>query len=218
MIKVGLRSNCALKRGCDFNPTAQCALGQVRALVLNSSYQPVKMIGWQRALLMWFQGKVEVVEYHTVVARSPHAEFSIPSVLRLKRFVNPRKVNRIKFSRDNVYRRDNHTCQYCGTRFSSKDLTLDHVVPASRKGRKDWTNMVTACRPCNHRKANRTPLAAGMPLLNEPVIPSWLPEEDLQINPEGIPQSWLSYLGFSFKMESQSETQPVVFSQTGTDL
>jgi len=166
---------------------------------------------------MWFQGKVEVVEYHTAVARSTHAEFSIPSILRLKRFVNPRKVNRVKFSRENVYRRDNHTCQYCGSRMSAKDLTLDHVVPASRKGRKDWTNMVTACRPCNHRKANRTPLAAGMPLLQEPVIPSWLPEEEIQINPDTVPASWLGYLGFSFNSTEASAAEKVVFSQTGTE-
>jgi|GEM_PF-62119 len=170
-------------------------LASQRALVLNSSYQPVKMVSWQRALILWFQGKVEVVEYHTEVARSARAEFQIPSVLRLKRYVNQRRFARVKFCRENVYRRDNFTCQYCGEHFHPRDLTLDHVVPASRSGRKDWTNMVTACRRCNHRKANRTPLAAGMPLLNEPRVPAWLPPLETASRWESLPESWKVYLG-----------------------
>ncbi len=153
------------------------------------------MVSWQRALILWFQGKVEVVEYHSEVARSARAEFQIPSVLRLKRYVNQRRFARVKFCRENVYRRDNFTCQYCGEHFHPRDLTLDHVVPASRSGRKDWTNMVTACRRCNHRKANRTPLAAGMPLLNEPRVPAWLPPLETASRWESLPESWKVYLG-----------------------
>jgi len=93
-----------------------------------------------------------------------------------------------------VYRRDAYTCQYCGDEFGSKELTLDHVVQASKKGRKDWTNMVTACRKCNHRKANRTPLAANMPLLSEPRVPSWLPPIRSQVRIDALPESWRIYL------------------------
>lgn len=175
-------------------PIRHNPLGHVRALVLNSSYQPVKLVSWQRALLLWFQGKVEVLEYHSSVARSAREDFPVPSVLRLKRFINHRRFTRVKFCRENVYRRDDYRCQYCGTEFSPKELTLDHVVPASKKGRKDWTNMVTACRKCNHRKANRTPLAAGMPLLSEPRVPAWLPPIQATLKIDSFPESWRMYL------------------------
>jgi 5-methylcytosine-specific restriction endonuclease McrA len=166
-----------------------------RALVLNSSYQPIKLISWQKALILWFQGKVEIVEYHSMSARSAHTSFRLPSVLRLKKYVTPRKAARLKFSRENIYTRDNFTCQYCCVKFAPKELTLDHVVPASKFGRKDWTNVVTACRKCNHRKGNRTPLGAGMPLLNEPKIPTWLPVVQPEFHVDDMPEEWRPYLG-----------------------
>jgi len=167
----------------------------VRALVLNSSYQPVKLVTWQRALTLWFQGKVEIIEYHSISARSSTSSFRLPSVMRLKRYVSPRKSSRLKFSRENIYLRDQFTCQYCALRFAAKELTLDHVVPASKFGRKDWTNVVTACRDCNHRKGNRTPLGANMPLLNEPRIPTWLPVIQPHFAVENMPDEWRPYLG-----------------------
>lgn len=146
-------------------------------------------------MILFFQEKVEVLEFHKQVIRSAFESHPLPSVLRLKRFVSPRKTTKIKFCRENVYLRDNYTCQYCAKSFPPKELTLDHVVPASKMGRKDWTNVVTACRSCNHRKANRTPLTAGMPLLNEPLIPNWLPplKHEFQLN-KNIPDQWEPYL------------------------
>jgi len=114
--------------------------------------------------------------------------------MRLKRYVTPRKTTRLKFSRENIYLRDGYTCQYCAQTFPPKQLTLDHVVPASKFGRKDWTNVVTACRACNHRKGNRTPLGAGMPLLSEPRIPNWLPIVQPQFDIENIPEEWRPYI------------------------
>jgi 5-methylcytosine-specific restriction endonuclease McrA len=162
---------------------------------LNSSYQPVKLVNWQKALCLWFQGKVEVLEYHTDSVRSASNSFRLPSVLRLKRYVSPRRSTRLRFSRENIYLRDNHICQYCSKKFPAKELTLDHVVPASKFGRKDWTNVVTACRPCNHRKANRTPIGAGMPLLNEPRIPHWLPVTQPHLRVDNMPDEWRLYIG-----------------------
>jgi len=115
-------------------------------------------------------------------------------VIRLKKYIAPRRAVRLKFSRENVYIRDNYTCQYCAQRFSPRDLTLDHVVPASKNGRKDWTNVVAACRDCNHRKGNRTPLAANMPLLNEPRMPDWLPTIQPALRLERVPENWEPYL------------------------
>lgn len=162
---------------------------------MNSSYQPVKLVSWQKALILWFQGKVEILEYHTSEVRSARDSFQLPSVMRLKRYIAPRRATPLKFSRENIYLRDNYTCQYCGKRPPIKELTLDHVVPASKFGRKDWTNMVTACRQCNHRKGNRTPLGAGMPLLTEPKIPTWLPAAQREFDVEDMPEEWRAYLG-----------------------
>ena len=72
-------------------------------------------------------------------------------------------------SRKNIYVRDGHRCQYCGSRFESVALTLDHIVPRSRGGRSEWGNLVAACSKCNHRKADRTPEEAGMRLLRRPL-------------------------------------------------
>lgn len=154
----------------------------------------MKIVCWQKAMILWFQGKVEVIEYHNIFARSALSAFQLPSVMRLKTYVRPRNYGMVRFTRENVYIRDNFTCQYCGEQHSSRALTLDHVVPASKKGPTSWTNVVTACRDCNQRKANRTPQTANMPLLNEPRIPSWLPTPDLDYNSNQMPGSWGQYL------------------------
>lgn len=165
-----------------------------RSLVLNASYEPIKVIHWQKALILWIQDKVEVLEFHTVEVRSPSRRFRLPSVMRLKSYIRPRRIHPIKFSRENVYLRDDYTCQYCAQRFPFRELTLDHVVPASKQGPTNWTNVVTACRPCNHRKANRTPATAKMPLLTTPRAPDWLPSHPFDLDLDRVPPSWRDYL------------------------
>ncbi len=174
-----------------------------RSLLLNSSYEPMKIVSWQKAIVLWFQGKVEVVEFHNIFARSVRHSYQIPSVMRLKTYVRPRSYGAVRFCRENVYIRDNFTCQYCGDQFSAKHLTLDHVVPASKRGPKCWTNVVAACRECNQKKANRTPEGAKMPLLKPPMMPAWLPSVELQYqysvesnSKVSLPTTWLQYLRF----------------------
>lgn len=167
-----------------------------KALVLNASYEPMRIITWQKALMMWFQDKVEILEYHTAFARSVTTTFKLPSVLRLKNYIRPRKLDGVRFCRENVYIRDNYTCQYCVQKFPYKDLTIDHVLPASQGGPKTWTNVVTACRQCNQTKANRTPEKAKMPLLKQPKAPAWLPIIDFEVIPGGAPPTWQDYLRF----------------------
>ena len=75
-------------------------------------------------------------------------------------------------AKDKLFRRDRFTCAYCGQRYPERDLQCEHILPASRGGRWAWMNLVTACGPCNHRKADRTPDEAGMPLLYLPYVPS----------------------------------------------
>lgn len=165
-----------------------------RTLLLNSSYEPMRVVSWQKALVLWFQDKVEVLEYHPVFARSVRSSFQLPSVLRLKSYVRPRSMGVIRFCRENVYIRDAFTCQYCGDELPAKQLTLDHVVPVSKKGAKSWTNVVTACRECNQRKANRTPDQANMPLRTVPRAPQWLPVVQVELRPGQVPAAWLQYL------------------------
>lgn len=157
----------------------------------------MKVVSWQKAFLLWFQGKVEILEYHNVFVRSVRSNFQVPSVMRLKSYVRPRSYGAVRFCRENVYIRDAYTCQYCGEKPRAlRELTLDHVIPASKQGPKSWTNVVTACRDCNQRKANRTPQSANMPLLKEPHIPSWLPSPDLDFKPGFAPEEWVQYLQY----------------------
>lgn len=172
------------------------ATTSLKALVLNSSYEPLRIITWQKAMIMWFQEKVDVLEYHATSIRSIKQSFQLPSVLKLKTYIRPRKTDGVRFCRENVYIRDNHTCQYCAQKFPYKELTIDHVVPASKGGPKTWTNVVTACRTCNQIKADRTPEKARMPLLKPPRAPQWLPVIEYEISPENAPSNWLDYLRF----------------------
>jgi 5-methylcytosine-specific restriction endonuclease McrA len=122
--------------------------------------------------------------------------FPIPSIIRLKTYIPNRHSTPIRFSRENIYVRDGYTCQYCDQRFTNRDLTLDHVIPVSKGGKKDWTNIVTACMTCNQRKADRSPLEARMPLKAKPTVPQWLPQEELRISSNNAPESWKIYLQF----------------------
>jgi 5-methylcytosine-specific restriction endonuclease McrA len=92
----------------------------------------------------------------------------LPNVIRLRTYRHiPVRLQVV--TRKNIYLRDANTCQYCGSKLKSDDLTLDHIIPKSRGGKSSWDNMVACCRVCNSRKDNRTPEEAGMPLLHRPL-------------------------------------------------
>jgi len=135
-------------------------------LVLNQSFEPIDTSPLTRVMLKLSKANspYTVEEWSDDVIHSGRGEeYPKPSVVRLKQYVHvPRK--RIG-SRKDIYERDNFTCQYCGERFSAKELTLDHVDPKSKGGSNDPRNLVTACKRCNNRKGARTPDEAGMPLL-----------------------------------------------------
>ena len=121
---------------------------------LNASYEPLKVVNWQKAITLWCQGKVEVIAVHDREIRAVSVSFKLPSVIRLLRFVKiKRRFDYVPFSRANIYARDNHTCQYCSEAMSTSELTFDHVVPVAHGGRKDWENIVTCCITCNRRRA-----------------------------------------------------------------
>ena len=165
------------------------------ALVLNASFEPLHVVTWQRALQLLFQGKVEVVEESDREVRTVRLTIRVPAVLRLLTYVPlTKKKNIIRFSRTNVFLRDQNVCQYCGKQFNRIHLTLDHVVPIVQNGRKSWENIVTACKPCNQCKGGRTPQEAGMHLVRKAKQPNWLPSANLQIGISRTPERWKIYL------------------------
>lgn len=163
------------------------------ALLLNASYEPLLIVDWKKAITLWFRGKAEVLVSHPRTIASATETFALPSVLRLQRRVRlPR--HQVNFTRANVYRRDGHQCQYCGTRFQAVELTFDHVMPRSRGGETSWTNIVTSCKRCNRLKCSRTPQEAQMPLLSQPREPKWWPFSTGAGNIDEHPEDWQPYL------------------------
>ncbi len=165
----------------------------MRTLVLDQGYQPHRVVSWQRAVGMLFVGKVEVLEEYDEWIRSVSLSIQMPAVVRLIRAVKRRQPP-IRFSRLNVMTRDGFSCQYCAVDLPMRDLTYDHVLPRSRGGRTTWENVVTACKPCNHAKGDRTPSEAGMPLLRTPVKPTWLPARAVAATGGVVPERWRDYL------------------------
>ena len=159
-------------------------------LVLDMGYQPINTVPFTKALIYVIKGKVDVLENYTV---SVHADWNMPAVVRLTYWLHKRR-HWVKFSRQNVFIRDRWRCQYCGIRRPTSDMTFDHIVPRSRGGKTTWQNIVTACMPCNLKKANRTPEEAGMTLRTKPIRPFWLPAFNINLQQlTNIPDEWRDY-------------------------
>lgn len=170
-----------------------------QVLLLNITYEPLKVINWKRAIALLFLDKVEVVEEYSREIHSVSFTIKLPSVVRLLRIVK-RPNSPVKFSRQNIYARDKYRCQYCGGRFPSEELTYDHIIPKSRGGKTKWTNIVTSCIPCNRRKGGRTPTEAGMKLIRKPSKPTWVPALKITIGFRDVPQSWRDYLYWNVEL------------------
>lgn len=146
------------------------AITTVPVLVLNQNYEPLNVCTVRRAFVLVDRGKAEILENGRGYLHSATALYTIPSIIRLIYLITrPRPQGRL--TRRDVFLRDRYTCQYCGKR--TKDLTLDHVLPRHRAGGHDWDNVVAACKPCNHRKAGRTPDEAQMYLRRPPYQPPY---------------------------------------------
>jgi 5-methylcytosine-specific restriction endonuclease McrA len=173
-----------------------------QTLLLNASYEPLKVVHWQKAITLWCQGKVEVIAVHDREIRAVSVSFKLPSVIRLLRFVKiKRRFDYVPFSRANIYARDGHTCQYCNGVFQTADLTFDHVIPVSQGGRKDWENIVTCCVSCNRVKGGRTPLEAGMRLVRTPRRPDSAPAIRITVGLRNAPESWRDYLYWNVELD-----------------
>ena len=137
-------------------------------LVLNLDYQPVNVCNVRRAVVLLGKGKAQVLENGRGVIHTARVNIAVPSVIRLEYLVK-RPFAQRKLCKKEIFLRDRHTCQYCGGR--TRDLTLDHVTPRRQEGVHSWENIVSACIPCNRRKAGRTPSEANMVLLRRPKAP-----------------------------------------------
>ncbi|GMW02037.1 MAG: HNH endonuclease [Candidatus Hydrogenedentota bacterium] len=163
-------------------------------LVLNRSWVAVHLAPVRRALTLMYLDVARAIHPHDFslyafdrwlelsqdglggrYIYTPTLRVRVPEVIQLRDF-NGFIRHEVRFSRQGIFERDHHMCQYCGKHFSRSQLTIDHVLPQSRGGGDSWENLVLACLPCNVRKGNRTPDEANMPLLHQPAKPAWLPQ------------------------------------------
>jgi 5-methylcytosine-specific restriction endonuclease McrA len=173
-----------------------------QTLLLNATFEPLKVVHWQKAVTLWCQGKVEIISVYDRDVHSVSFTFKLPSVIRLLRFVHiKRRLDYVPFSRANIYARDEYKCQYCGEVFPTSELTFDHVVPVAHGGRKDWENIVTCCITCNRRKGGRTPEQARMRLVRHPRRPEKAPALRITIGLRNAPESWRDYIYWNVALD-----------------
>lgn len=148
-------------------PVAPGAPRATKVLVLNATMEPLCVVPARRAIVLVLTSKADVVHHNGHRFRSERLDLAAPSVVRLRRFVHVPYRRRAALSRRGVFIRDNYACQYCGRAAEN----VDHVVPRSRGGAHEWENVVAACRRCNGRKRDQTPVEANMTLRRSPFAP-----------------------------------------------
>ena len=182
-------------------------------LVLNRNFYAIQVTGWQRALSLLFLDHAFVVdqEYTTYdfedwkelsnamrehpagFVHTPNFKIAVPEVIAL-RVYDKLPETEVTFSRRNIYEHYAYRCCYCGKRFGTKDLNLEHILPRSRGGKTDWNNVVTSCIRCNLRKGGRTPEEAHMKLLIKPSRPTWKSRIVLMRSPIRVRASWQRFV------------------------
>jgi len=173
------------------------------ALVLNADFRPMgyfplSLLSWQDAVQAVFGERVSVVAEYDAWVRSPSTQIRLPSVVALRTYQSA--ARRVAFTRFNVFLRDRFTCQYCGEVFASSALTFEHVVPRSRGGLPTWSNIVTACMPCNTRKGNALRMQPRR-APREPALKELLAAR--RVYPPGrLHESWVDYLYWNTQLEA----------------
>lgn len=167
-------------------------------LVLNADAQPLSVLSistlsWQEAIKVYFLDRVSIIEkYSDWIITSPSMKMHVPSIIMLRDYIKVGKS--VRFSRYNLFLRDDFMCQYCQKDFSGKayELTLDHFVPRSHGGKTVWDNSVAACSACNTKKANQREMKPKQ----YPYKPTYFElAEKRKKFPIQIPQmSWNQYL------------------------
>ena len=193
-----------------------------KVLVLNRLYAAIRVISARRAFVMLCKEAAEVIsveqgqyrnydfatwteiaelqkqfepDAHTWI-RTPRLQIAVPKIIRLFGYDRlPRQE--VKLNRRNLYARDGNRCQYCGSQFSTRELTIDHIVPRVLGGHHSWTNLVCACVRCNAKKGGRTPFQAHMKLIRKAIKPRRNPVVTLRLG-EARYRSWKAFLNDAY--------------------
>ena len=187
-------------------------------LVLNRLYMAVRVVNVRRAMSMLYRQMAEVIsvedgqylsydfgdwvevsefksrfepEQHDWI-RTVRFQIAVPRIVRLLGYDKLPRM-RVKLNRRNLFARDRNLCQYCGRRFPTAELSIDHVTPRSQGGGDTWDNLVCACIRCNARKGGRTPGEAHMKLKRPPVQPKRNPVISVRLGHEKY-ESWKTFL------------------------
>lgn len=160
-----------------------------KTLVVDSSFIARSVISAERAFVIHYKGNAEIIADYPESFGLVNKDLDIkrPSIIRVYKYVNTYK--NVSLTRENVFKRDNHECVYCG---SCKNLTIDHVIPQSKGGKDSWDNLVTACRSCNAEKADLTLEEYGKEI-PQPKKPHYLM---LMRQMDDIPEEWKKFLFF----------------------
>jgi 5-methylcytosine-specific restriction endonuclease McrA len=177
--------------------------------MLNRSYLPIHITSVRRAFSLLYQGIARAVneQYQTFDFQSwsdlsvsvngesiglVNRAIRVPRVILLLGYDRVPK-RQVRFTRYNIYARDNGACQYCGKKYHRSELNLDHVIPRSMGGTSTWENVVCSCQSCNRLKGGRTPQEARIPLLRKPYKPKWTPfmQEGFSVSQ---PREWSPFL------------------------
>ena len=163
---------------------------ELGVLVLNQSYEPLQICNVKRAFLLVFKEKASIIEYmKNYKLKTISREFPIPSIIRIEKYISIKRFY-IKLSKENIFRRDQYVCQYCGS--TQKPLTIDHIIPKVKGGLDSWPNLVTACQDCNNRKGDKDLIETSLKLLSKPNKPHRL--HSLYAKIKNSPKEWKSYL------------------------
>ncbi len=181
----------------------QVSLENCPALVLNADYRPLSYFPlslwqWQDSVKAVFLERVNIVSEYERKVRSPSFAMRLPSVVALKRYIQPSRDP--AFTRFNVFLRDRFECQYCA---DGRELTFDHLVPRSRGGRTTWDNVVTACAGCNLKKGGRLPKECHMHPRVWPYKPTVHELQNIgrSFPPNYLHESWRDYLYWDTELE-----------------
>ena len=173
------------------------------ALILNAdfrplSYYPLSLWSWQDSIKAVFLDRVNIVSEYDLYVHSPSTKLRLPSVVSLREYVQPSKHP--AFTRFNVFLRDGFMCAYCADK---SDLTFDHVIPRSKGGKTTWENVLTACAPCNLRKANKMPSQFDVQPNNKAYQPTvyQLHNNGRKFPPNYLHESWMDYLYWDAELE-----------------
>lgn len=193
-------------------------------LILNKNYSPVWITSAKKAFIMLFKKIAEVVqvkedvynnydfiswaevsEYKKMFKEIEGTEdwvhtssltLEVPRIIRLLNYSRLPNT-KTKLCRRNIFHRDGNHCQYCGKKFNTKELNIDHIIPKSKGGRATWGNLVCTCYSCNSRKGNRRPIEAGMKLIRKPFEPKFLPLSRIHFGSKKY-ASWEKFLDFKY--------------------